>query len=306
MVQCPDKLNLSAAQASSTLSKTFAEQVNNTSLARRTEPPWTTVDNDRERWILTPDPRRLEQEAEAKKKRSNKARSKGLAEPTVTMSLIPDPQTIATYKPRDARQTRDFQLWKDYWTNVHTDNDYLKFLSTQSTDYLHHIFHLHEPLLADTRLSEEDQALLDQRNRALKEREEKIAQLKQRKHRFEQGQWNAESVFLGGLGCDPTLNPDDDPLVKFQRDVESQKPKAKRINLFDPIAHEKALSSKRLLTTILSNVKQVDVQKRLEQIWKTLKLTDNERLHMAVKYSTIEYADKIESVGDRMKINAID
>lgn len=289
-------MNLTAAQASSTLSKSIADRVNNLSLARRNQPPWAELENDRDRWIQTPDPRRLEEEAEAKKKRMTKTRTKGLVAPTVSMSLIPDPEVITAYKPRDARQTRDFQLWKDYWTNVHTENDYLKYLSTQSSDYLHHIFHLHDPLPEDTRLSEEDQALLDQRKRAVKEREEKIEELKQRKYKFEQGQWNSDSVLLGGLGNDPILNPDDDPLVQFQRDVENKKPKSKRIDLFDPLAEQKAISSKRFLMEIMSNVKHVDVQRRLEQIWKLLKLTDNERLHMAVKYSTVEYAKRVASV----------
>ncbi|CAF4918644.1 unnamed protein product, partial [Rotaria sp. Silwood1] len=263
------------------------------------EPPWTQYDNDRQRWVLTPDPRRLEQDAEEKKKRNPKNRNKkGLIEPTINLSLVPDPQVIASYKPRDSRQTRDFQTWKDYWSQVHTDNDYLKYLSTQSTDYLHHIFHLHDKLPEDNRLSEENQALLDERDRALKEREDRIAELKERKNKFEQGVWNAESIFLGGLGHDPVLNPQDDPIVHFEQDLEKRKPKSKRIDLFDPIAHEKALSSKQFLTTILNNVKHDNVQKRLEQIWKLLKMTDNDRLHMAVKYSTIEYEKKIESALD--------
>jgi len=278
------------------LTKSYAQQINNRSLAQRHEPPWTQFDNNRQRWIQTPDPRRIEEEAEAKKKRNLKSRNKGLPEPTVNISLVPDPQLIAAYKPRGLRQTRDFQLWKDYWSQVFTDNDYLKYLCTQSTDYLHHIFHLHDKLPEDNRLSEEDQALLDERNRALKEREEKIAQLKERKNKFEQGIWNAESVFLGGLGYEPTLNPADDPIVKFEQDLENRKPKSKRIDLFDPTAHEKALSNKRLLTTILNNVKNINAQKRLEQIWKLVKMTDNDRLHMAVKYSTIEYETKIEAV----------
>ena len=285
-----------AAQASSTLTKPYADRINNPSLAKRTEPPWSEYNNDRSHWVLTPDLRRLEAEAEAKKKRSMKLRNKGLTEPTVTLSFVPDPHLISSHKPGDARKTREFQTWKDYWSDVHTENDYLKYLSTQSTDYLHHIFHLHDKLPEDNRLSEEDQALLDERNRALKERDEKIAQLKDRKHKFEQGVWNAESVFLGGLGHDPILNPVDDPIVQFEQDLENRKPKSKRINLFDPVAHEKALSSKRFLTTILDNVKHINVQKRLEQIWKLLKMTDNDRLHMAVKYSTIEYEKKIESV----------
>jgi hypothetical protein len=103
-------------------------------------------------------------------------------------------------------------------------------------------------------------------------------------------------VLLGGLGRDPVLNPEDDPFVQFEQDLENRQPKSKRIDLFDPIAHEKAISSKRLLTTILSNVKHINVQKRLEQIWKLLKMTDNDRLHMAVKYSTMEYEKKIEPV----------
>ncbi|CAF3354495.1 unnamed protein product [Rotaria sp. Silwood1] len=299
VVKCPDNLDLLTAQASSTLKKPYAEQINNRSLSKRDEPPWTQYDNDRQRWVLTPDPRRLEQDAEEKKKRNPKNRNKkGLIEPTINLSLVPDPQVIASYKPRDSRQTRDFQTWKDYWSQVHTDNDYLKYLSTQSTDYLHHIFHLHDKLPEDNRLSEENQALLDERDRALKEREDRIAELKERKNKFEQGVWNAESIFLGGLGHDPVLNPQDDPIVHFEQDLEKRKPKSKRIDLFDPIAHEKALSSKQFLTTILNNVKHDNVQKRLEQIWKLLKMTDNDRLHMAVKYSTIEYEKKIESALD--------
>lgn len=146
-------------------------------------------------------------------------------------------------------------------------------------------------------MSEEDQALLDERNRALIERENRIAQLKERKIKFEPGVWNADTVLLGGLGHDPVLNPDDDPIVQFEQDLENRKPKAKRINLFDPITNEKLLSSKRLLTTILNNVKNINAQKRLEKIWKLLKMVDNDRLHMAVKYSTIEYEKLIESVG---------
>ncbi|CAF5193071.1 unnamed protein product, partial [Rotaria sp. Silwood1] len=41
----------------------YAEQINNRSLSKRDEPPWTQYDNDRQRWVLTPDPRRLEQDA---------------------------------------------------------------------------------------------------------------------------------------------------------------------------------------------------------------------------------------------------
>ncbi|CAF4228060.1 unnamed protein product, partial [Rotaria sp. Silwood2] len=299
VVKCPDNLDLLSAQASSTLIKPYAEQINNRSLSKREEPPWTQYDNDRQRWVLTPDLRGLEEDAEEKKKRNPKNRNKkGLIEPTINLSLVPDPQLIASYKPRDSRQTRDFQTWKEYWSQVHTDNDYLKYLSTQSTDYLHHIFHLHDKLPEDNRLSEENQALLDERNRALKEREDKIAELKERKNKFEQGVWNAESVSLGGLGHDPVLNSEDDPIVQFEQDLEKRKPKSKRINLFDPVAHEKALSSKQFLTTILNNVKHDNVQKRLEQIWKLLKMTDNDRLHMAVKYSTIEYEKKIESALD--------
>lgn len=295
VVKCPTKLNLRGAQASSTLTKSFAERIYNESLSQRHQPPWSSFDNDRERWIATPDPRVIEKQAEAKK-RSNKNRNKGLLEPTVSMSLVPDPEQIAAFKPRDTRQSRDFQLWKEHWKNTFTESDYLKYLSTQSTDYLHHIFHLHDPLPEDNRLSEEDQALLDRRNQALKEREAKIAQLKERKLKFEQGHWNSDTVFLGGLGRDPVLEPNDDPLIRFQRDVESQKPKAKQIDLFDPVAHEKAQSSKRLLTAILGNVKRVDIQKRLEKIWKLLRTTDHERLHMAIKYSTLEYIDRTESV----------
>ncbi|CAF1995389.1 unnamed protein product [Rotaria magnacalcarata] len=298
VVKCPDSLDLLVAQASSTLTKPYPEQIYNRSLSKKHEPPWADYSGDRQRWVLTPDPRRLEEEAEARKKRKLKSRSKGLSEPTVNLSLVPDPASIAAYKPRDPRQAREFQTWKDYWSQVYTEDDYLKYLSTQSTDYLHHIFHLHDRLPEDNRLSEENQVLLDERNRALREREAKISELRERKNKFEDGVWNAESIFLGGLGHEPVLNPEDDPIVQFEQDLERRKPKAKRIDLFDPVAHESALSSKQFLSSILNNVKHDNAQKRLEQIWKLLKMIDHDRLHMAVKYSTIEYEKKIEAALD--------
>ncbi|CAF1090577.1 unnamed protein product, partial [Didymodactylos carnosus] len=238
VLNCPPHLDLPLAQASSTFSKAKVQQVYNKSIVRRDQPPWSDH-IDRKKWVLTPDPKKIEE--------SNKMRKRGgkhhaiVSEPTINLSLIPDPQIIQSYKVKDARQARDFANWRQWWSNEHTSDDYMKYLSTQSTDYLHHIFHLHEKLSKDE-LNEDEMNLIEERNRAIKEREQKIEELKTRKNKFEQGIWNAETIFLGGLGNEPFLPASEDPIVLFENELERRKPKAVKIDLFDPTTRRKAIS----------------------------------------------------------------
>ena len=56
--------------------------------------------------------------------------------------------------------------------------------------------------------------------------------MKIRKATFEPGKWNPESIFLGGLGNEPELNDDEDPVLKLQKTLEQSEPKNKKIHFF--------------------------------------------------------------------------
>ena len=59
-----------------------------------------------------------------------------------------------------------------------------------------------------------------------------ISDLRKRKSNYEPGVWNPDSIFLGGLGNDPELEKDADPLMKLKKTLEESKPKVKKIQFF--------------------------------------------------------------------------
>ena len=59
-----------------------------------------------------------------------------------------------------------------------------------------------------------------------------IDDLKKRKFTYEQGFWNSESVYLGGLGNEPEPEPEDDPLLRLKNSLEDSKAKVNKIQFF--------------------------------------------------------------------------
>lgn len=59
-----------------------------------------------------------------------------------------------------------------------------------------------------------------------------MEELRKQKYSYEQGVWNPNTVFLGGLGNEPELDENQDPLAKMRKDLEKSRPKSKRVQLF--------------------------------------------------------------------------
>lgn len=59
-----------------------------------------------------------------------------------------------------------------------------------------------------------------------------LEDLRKQKYSYEQGVWNPNTVFLGGLGNDPVLDVEIDPLAKMRKGLEKSRPKSKRVQLF--------------------------------------------------------------------------
>jgi len=66
----------------------------------------------------------------------------------------------------------------------------------------------------------------------IRERNEILTDLKKRKSEYNQGLWNPETVLLGGLGNDPKLDAQDDPVIKLQESLLIKKDKLKKIQFF--------------------------------------------------------------------------
>ena len=65
-----------------------------------------------------------------------------------------------------------------------------------------------------------------------RQRENIIEDLKKRKFTYETGYWNADTVYLGGLGNEPEPDSDTDPLVKLKNSLEESKAKVNKIQFF--------------------------------------------------------------------------
>lgn len=95
---------------------------------------------------------------------------------------------------------RAYSSWLAWWKQTVNTDDYLKYLSTQESDYMKTIFHLYD---SDEDEDDEDEA----KKLAEVEHQSKIEQMERHKswvaekERFEPGLWNVQSVLLGGLGA---------------------------------------------------------------------------------------------------------
>lgn len=68
-----------------------------------------------------------------------------------------------------------------------------------------------------------------------RERAEILEELRKKKFSYEQGVWNSNSVLLGGLGNDPVIDENDDPVSRMRKNLENSRPKSKKVQLFrDP------------------------------------------------------------------------
>ncbi len=61
-----------------------------------------------------------------------------------------------------------------------------------------------------------------------------INQLKEKKNTYEHAMWNPETVLLGGLGMEPELDIDLDPIKIYEKSLQRPKTRTKKIELFKP------------------------------------------------------------------------
>lgn len=141
--------------------------------------------------------------------------------------------------------------WLKWWKATFSTDDYLKYIGTKDSDYLRVIFHLY-----DYEKEEEEKKhptlipILDEDERKKQEkmkREErkKVAELQSGKEEYQAGEWNFNTILMGGLGTVIGYDHKPDDLKVFQR--------------------------------------------RLERLWTVLHFTEQERLDMAIKYSSKRY-----------------
>ncbi|KAM4036659.1 coiled-coil domain-containing protein 87 isoform 1-T2 [Anomaloglossus baeobatrachus] len=172
-------------------------------------------------------------------------------------------ESVVQHIPSDKDASRICNSWLVWWKSIINTDDYMKYISTQDLDYLKVIYHLYN---SDSEDEEENMAAKVKREEQKRQRDKKLADLREQKQRYLPGMWNVNSVMLGGLGSEPPL-----------QDVECEiKESIDTLKEAEPTpCHD-------------------DIQKKLNAIWTVLHVPESQRLDMAIKYSSYEYRDRLQ------------
>lgn len=166
---------------------------------------------------------------------------------------------------QDHRGSQTQSSWIKQWKETLNLDNYLKYVSSQDTDYLGVVFHLYNSDDSE----DEDQAAIEAATKQLEEKKKEkaklLAQIWSMKEQRFPGMWNPNSIMLGGLGG---------------------------ISGFGAVEPEMEEEEARIAAELEA------IQSRLEAIWKSLHVPEGERLDMAIKYSSREYQALIPKAVD--------
>lgn len=159
---------------------------------------------------------------------------------------------------------KENNAWLAWYKSTLNTDDYRKFLSLKDNDFLSQIYHLYDSDDEEAEL-EEERAKTSAQMKIIQERTKRKKELRAVKTKYEEGFWNVQTVLLGGLGKDPSVN-----VVDIVHDDSEER------------KNEKYLTSSYIF-----------LQERLEQIWTALKMPEEKRLDMAMKYKSLEAIDTL-------------
>ncbi|XP_078484389.1 coiled-coil domain-containing protein 87-like isoform X2 [Ciona intestinalis] len=169
------------------------------------------------------------------------------------------------------KTSREYASWLAWWKATINTDDYLKYLSTQDSDFLGAIFHFYDSEASESVAGMSSNSA---RVKAQKEYEMKVEKIQASKEHYVRGLWNVNSVILGGLGKLPELDDDDD-VTMDEGSVEQR----------SNIAPSPSSGLTHPSTMMTSHVQQTGTyQRRFEIVWKKLQLTRDERVNIAMKY----------------------
>ncbi|XP_075242838.1 coiled-coil domain-containing protein 87-like [Convolutriloba macropyga] len=310
------EMKISDTSASWSLFKKPSERVVNKDLqptSEGLEPPWAGV-GDMEDWRRTAD-----------------GSFKGSHE--MLIKLLRNKDHGGVTLQNDDPFARDHNAWMTWWKTQVDQQDYLKFLSASEGDYLQlllHLFKEEDELAASAKgdSDSEDEYLKNPHDTVLqmlppksREKNAKLIEAVREKEKYSEGFWNARSVSIGGLGKLPSRKEVEDSLSGtnaggldgsrnkentilstegtksgFSRKTEEQPPVLHKLTLAlldgkdrqDALKEQKAERQRR-------KAAGASLQDRLEQVWNDLRVPDQMRLDMALKYSGEPWVTQISS-----------
>ncbi|XP_019626876.1 PREDICTED: coiled-coil domain-containing protein 87-like isoform X3 [Branchiostoma belcheri] len=299
-------VDVSKAVASSTLSKRKKDRIINPSLQVGKRAPWG--EGDMRDWAKSP-----VIQAPGTAAKPGPVMDKDME--TIFASLPPSQHTS------DQKSSRAYASWLAWWKSTINTDDYLKYLSTQESDFMGVVFHFYDSEDSeDEEETEQGKRLTSKRQQQALEKEQKIEELRQKKTEFVSGMWNVNSILLGGLGRDPSVEDDEGYPSSLEETPRADRLQASPSGLSPgrSSSHPASARSPSSLgvpsqkgsgsrTTTAGTSKKsgegeaketekpVDLtaQERLEKVWSDLQMPDGQKLDMAIKYSSDAYISKL-------------
>ncbi|XP_078607663.1 coiled-coil domain-containing protein 87-like isoform X4 [Branchiostoma floridae x Branchiostoma japonicum] len=299
-------VDVSKAVASSTLSKRKKDRIINPSLQVGKKAPWG--EGEMRDWSKSP-----VIQAPGTAAKPGPVMDKDME--TIFASLPPSQHTS------DQKSSRAYASWLAWWKSTINTDDYLKYLSTQESDFMGVVFHFYDSEESeDEEETEQGKRLTSKRQQQALEKEQKIEELRQKKSEFVSGMWNVNSVLLGGLGRDPLVEDDEGYPSSLEETPRADRLQASPSGL-SPGRSSSHLTSARSpsslgvpsqkgsgsrTTTAGTSKKsgegedkepekpvELTAQERLEKVWSDLQMPDGQKLDMAIKYSSDAYIGKL-------------
>nr|XP_006814200.1 PREDICTED: coiled-coil domain-containing protein 87-like [Saccoglossus kowalevskii] len=237
-----DQVNLSVLLPSANLSKHRKDRIMNPTLIRNIAPPWGN-ENVTE-WAKSP----LNNADQLSKQRAavaptpasgmmsfqNYGATSGGSQygDAAVGGNIMDAQSSVSMPTGqgmiDDQNSRAYASWLSWWKSTINSDDYMKYLSTQESDYLGVAFHFYdsgEDDSDDEKTGKKGPSTA--RLEKMKERKQKIDEMKVEKSTYVPGLWNANAVLMGGLGKDPEvlIEEEEEEVEVTPRSVRSRRSK---------------------------------------------------------------------------------
>eukprot|EP00794_Sanderia_malayensis_P013709 gene13709-15137_t len=193
----------------------------------------------------------------------------------------------------DRKPTKSYAAWLAWWRSTINSEDYLKFVSVNDNDFLSKIFHLYDSGDDDDDDDSSQNLTIENPEESARKRliEERLGELQAQKDEYQSGYWNANSVLLGGLGKSP-IGEDGEAAVSIAsigRNVSTHASSARLKPSISSMSRKvsSSLARKSMDDQISEYLHppEITIQDRLETIWNRLRMPENLRLDMAIKYS---------------------
>ncbi|XP_052280455.1 coiled-coil domain-containing protein 87-like isoform X2 [Dreissena polymorpha] len=257
VVSAADSVNMTGTMASASLVRRRTDRVINPVFAQnQAKPPWGEMDP--KQWVRTPNnpPKNFQGDdvfssivglEETLKLTPNMDKvHEVLRNPSKMSQLVTATEEFPSYV--QDKVARTYASWLQWWKSTITSDDYLKYLSTQETDYMGAVFHFYDS--GDEDEDEEDQvaptglpatlgtttvhhvthkpsasrATHSSKQSIHKEKEKKLEEMKAAKAEYQEGFWNVNSVLMGGLGREPVIEEEDeDSSSKAPKSADTQR-----------------------------------------------------------------------------------